>query len=60
MGIWLLINYIVLTTAVIYFAYRLGYNIWVFAIISLIFSPIVGFLSLAIWDYYQTFMKGNR
>ena len=59
MGIWFLINYVILTTIVAYFAYRLGYNIWVFGLIALFLSPVMGFLSLAIWDYYKTFIKGK-
>jgi len=59
MGIWILINYVMLATIVAYFAYRLGYNMWIFGIIALLFSPVVGFLLLAIWDYYQTFIKGK-
>ena len=59
MGIWFILNYVVLSSIVAYFAYRLGYNFWIFAIIALLLSPIVGFLSLAIWDYYNTFIKGK-
>ncbi len=60
MGIWFIINYIMLATIVAYFAYRLGYNMWVFGLIALFLSPVVGFLFLAIWDYYQTYIKGMR
>jgi len=59
MGIWFLINYIMLATIVAYFSYRLGYNLWIFGIIAIVLSPVVGFLALAIWDYYQTFIKGK-
>ncbi len=59
MGIWFLINYIMLSTIVAYFAYRLGYNLWIFGLIALFLSPVVGFLFLAIWDYYKTFIKGK-
>ena len=59
MGIWFLINYIILSSVVVYFAYRLNHNVWIFLAISLLLSPIVGFLSLAIWDYYQNFIKGK-
>jgi len=54
-----LINVIVLSVVVAYLAYRLGYNHWVFLIISLLFSPVIGSLLLALWDYYKTFIKGR-
>ena len=60
MGLFYLINIIVLSSVVGYFACRLGKNFWVFFIISLLLSPIVGGLFLAIYDYYTTFLKGNR
>ncbi|MEO1923321.1 MAG: hypothetical protein ABGX25_02235 [Nautiliaceae bacterium] len=59
MSLMFLINVIVLSVVVAYFAYRLGYNHWVFLIISLLFSPIIGSLLLALWDYYKTFIKGR-
>ncbi len=59
MNIWFLLNYLILVSVVVYFAYRLGYNIWIFGIIALVLSPVVGFLALAIWDYYQNFIKGK-
>ena len=60
MGLFYLINIIVLSSVVGYFAWRLNKNFWVFFIISLLLSPIVGGLFLAIYDYYTTFLKGNR
>lgn len=59
MGVWFLINYVILISIVVYFAYRLGHNVWIFGIISLLLSPVVGFLFLAIWDYYKNFLKGR-
>ncbi len=59
MNIWILINYVMLATIVAYFAYRLGYNMWIFGLIALFLSPVIGFLALAIWDYYKTFIKGK-
>ncbi len=59
MSLMVLINLIILSSVVAYFAYRLGHNHWVFLIISLVLSPIVGSLLLAIWDYYKTFIKGR-
>jgi uncharacterized membrane-anchored protein len=60
MTLFYIINLIVLSSVVGYFAFRLGKNFWVFFIISLLLSPIVGGLFLAIYDYYTTFLKGNR
>jgi len=51
MNMWFLINYLIFISVVGYFAFRLGHNVWVFVIISVLFSPVVGFLALAIWDY---------
>jgi len=59
MSLMFLINVIVLSVVVAYLAYRLGYNHWVFLIISLLFSPVIGSLLLALWDYYKTFIKGR-
>jgi len=56
---WLIINYLIFITVVGYFAFRLGHNVMIFVIISILFSPIIGFLFLAIWDYYQNFIKGK-
>jgi hypothetical protein len=50
---------VILSTVVAYFAYRLGHNPWVFFIISILLSPILGSLLLAIWDYYKNFIKGR-
>ncbi|GAB6073467.1 hypothetical protein [Nautilia lithotrophica] len=60
MTLFYLVNIIVLSSVVGYFAFRLGKNFWVFFIISLLLSPVVGGLFLAIYDYYTTFLKGNR
>ncbi|QCT94879.1 hypothetical protein FE773_06675 [Caminibacter mediatlanticus TB-2] len=60
MSIMLIINLVILASVVGYFAYRLGHNPWIFFGISIILSPIVGSLLLAIWDYYKNFIKGNR
>ncbi|GAB6044653.1 hypothetical protein JCM11957_02510 [Caminibacter profundus] len=59
MGLMLLINLIILSSVVAYFAYRLGHNTWVFFIISILLSPIIGGLTLAIWDYYKTYIKAR-
>jgi hypothetical protein len=59
MLIFYIINLIVLASVVGYFAFRLGYNFWIFFILSLLLSPIVGGLFLAVYDYYKTFMKGR-
>jgi len=59
MNMWFLINYLIFISVVGYFAFRLGHNVWVFVIISVLFSPVVGFLALAIWDYYKNFIKGR-
>jgi len=55
-----IINLIVLSSVVGYFAWRLEKNFWVFFIISLLFSPILGGLFLAIYDYYTIFLKGKK
>jgi hypothetical protein len=60
MALFYIINLIVLSSVVGYFAFRLGYNFWVFFILSLLLSPILGGLILAIYDYYNVFMKGKR
>jgi hypothetical protein len=49
----------VLSSVIGYFAFRLGHNFWVFFILSLLLSPILGGLILAIYDYYKVFMKGR-
>ncbi len=51
--------WIVMASAIAYLAFRLNYNPWIFLIISVIFSPVMGLLSLATWDYYKTFIKGR-
>jgi len=56
----IIINLIILSTVVGYFAFRLGHNPWIFFIISVILSPILGSLFLAIWDYYNVYIKGNK
>jgi len=50
---------VILATVVAYFAYRLGHNPWIFFGISILLSPILGGLLLAIWDYYKNFIKGR-
>jgi len=60
MALFYLINIVILSSVVGYFAFRLGKNFWVFFIISLLLSPIVGGLFLAIYDYYTTYIKGNK
>jgi hypothetical protein len=60
MALFYLLNLIALSSVVGYFAWRLGKNFWVFFIISMLLSPILGGLFLAIYDYYTTFLKGNR
>ena len=57
MVLFYLINLIILSTVVGYFAFRLGKNFWVFFIISLILSPILGALFLAIYDYYTVYIR---
>jgi hypothetical protein len=54
-----LIYFIVISTAVMYLAYRLDFKWWwIFGVIS-IFSPILGILSLAIADYFKTYIRKN-
>lgn len=60
MILFYLINLIILSSVVGYFAFRLGKNFWVFFIISLILSPVVGGLFLAIYDYYTIYIRRNR
>jgi len=60
MGFMIIVNLIVLSSVVGYFAYRLGYNFWLFFIFSILLSPILGALILAIWDYYNVFLKGRK
>jgi len=60
MTLFYLINIIVLSSVVGYFAWRLGKNFWIFFIMSLLLSPIVGALVLAIYDYYTIFLKGAK
>ena len=57
MALFYLINLIILSSVVGYFAWRLGKNFWLFFILSLLFSPIIGGLALAIYDYYTIFIK---
>ncbi|WP_457560019.1 hypothetical protein [Caminibacter sp.] len=59
MSFMIILNLIILSSVVAYFSYRLGHNPWIFFGISLILSPILGSLLLAIWDYYKTFIKGR-
>ena len=59
MSLFLIINMVILATVVAYFAYRLGHNPWIFFGISILLSPILGSLLLAIWDYYKNFIKGR-
>jgi hypothetical protein len=60
MALFYIINLIVLSSVVGYFAFRLGHSFWMFFILSLLLSPILGGLILAIYDYYNVFMKGKR
>jgi len=60
MTLFYLVNLIILSSVVGYFAFRLGKNFWVFFIISLLLSPILGALFLAIYDYYTIYIKGKR
>jgi hypothetical protein len=59
MALFYIINLIVLSSVIGYFAFRLGHNFWVFFILSLLLSPILGGLILAIYDYYKVFAKGK-
>jgi len=59
MSLMLIINLVILSTVVAYFAYRLGHNPWIFFGLSIFLSPILGSLLLAIWDYYKNFIKGR-
>jgi len=59
MNMWFLINYLIFISVVGCFAFMLGHNVWVFVVIYVLFSPVVGFLALAIWDYYKNFIKGR-
>ena len=59
MALFAIINLVIFSTVVAYFAVRLGHNFWVFFILSLLLSPILGGLILAIYDYYKIFMKGR-
>jgi len=60
MVLFYLLNIIILSSVVGYFAWRLEKNFWVFFIISLLFSPVVGGLLLAVYDYYTIFWKGKK
>jgi len=59
MSLMSIVVFIILSSVIAYFAYRLGHNPWVFFGISVLFSPIFGGLILAIWDYYKNFIKGK-
>jgi len=59
MGLMGIVYYVILATVVAYFAFRLGHNPWIFFGLSVVFSPILGSLFLAIWDYYVNFIKGR-
>jgi len=60
MALFYLINIAILSSVVGYFAWRLGKNFWVFFVISLLLSPVVGGLMLAVYDYYTVFIKGKK
>lgn len=51
--------WIILSSAIAYLSFRLNYNPWIFLLISLLFSPVIGIFALATWDYYKTFIKGR-
>jgi len=59
MALFAIINLVVFSTVIAYFAVRLANNFWIFFILFLILSPILGALFLAIWDYYKFFIKGK-
>ena len=53
----ILINLIVIASAIAYLAYRLNFKWWwIFGIVSF-FSPILGILFLAIIDFYKTYAR---
>jgi hypothetical protein len=54
-----IIIWIVMASAIAYLSFRLNYNPWVFLLISVLLSPVIGLFSLATWDYYKTYIKGK-